>query len=171
MNADALVHGDHGSAFLTGYGSVPAFLARRIVREADKAWIRRLYTAPGTGELVAMDSKRRTFRGKLRQLVVVRDQWCRTPWCDAPIAHVDHARRAARGGLTSAPNGQGLCEACNYTKEAPGWRADVVTSDRHVIEITTPTGHRYRSSPPPQPGDPPPVSIEERLRRLFGGAA
>ena len=30
---------------------------------------------------------------------------------------------AEAGGPTSAANGQGLCEACNYTKQAPGWRA------------------------------------------------
>ncbi len=68
-------------------------------------------------------------------------------------------------------NGQGLCEACNYAKEAPGWRTDLITSDRHLVEITTPTGHRYRSSPSPQPGDPLTMTIEERLRRLLDDAA
>jgi hypothetical protein len=72
----------------------------------------------------------------------------------------------ARGGPTSAANGEGLCEACNYTKEAPGW-ADRPTHDsrpgRHEVEITTPTGHQYVSRPPPQPGDypqQPPSRIE-----------
>lgn len=114
-----------------------------------------------------MNSKRRTFRGKLRQLIVLRDQTCSTPWCDAPIAHADHIRPARRGGDTSGANAQGLCAACNYTKEAPRWRADLLTHDSHRIEITTPTGHRYETGPPRQPGDPPMVSIEQRLRRLL----
>ena len=171
MNERTLLRGDHEPAYAPGYGTIPASLARRIVREADRTWIRRLYTAPDSGELVAMDSKRRTFRGKLRDLTVLRDQTCRTPWCDAPIAHVDHARSARRGGETTAANGQGLCEACNYTKEAPGWRADLVRSAGHLVEITTPTGHRYRSSPPRQPGDPPAMPLEERLRRMLDDVA
>lgn len=166
MNERTL-RGGHEPAHVLGYGIIPAELARRIVREADKTWIRRLFTAPGTNELVAMDSRRRTFSGKLRQLMVLRDQTCRTPWCDAPIAHTDHIHPARQGGPTAAANGQGLCEACNYTKEAPGWRADLVTSDRHRVAITTPTGHTYLSSPPPQPGDPPVVPLEHRLRRLI----
>ena len=171
MNERTLLRGDHEPAYAPGYGTIPASLARRIVREADRTWIRRLYTAPDSGELVAMDSRRRTFRGKLRDLTVLRDQTCRTPWCDAPIAHVDHARSARRGGETTAANGQGLCEACNYTKEAPGWRADLVRSAGHLVEITTPTGHRYRSSPPRQPGDPPAMPLEERLRRMLDDVA
>ena len=171
MNERTLLRGDHEPAHVPGYGTIPASLARRIVRESHKTWLRRLYTAPHSGELVAMDSRRRTFRGKLRDLTILRDQTCRTPWCDAPIAHVDHARSTRRGGRTTAANGQGLCEACNYTKEAPGWRADLVTTAGHTVEVTTPTGHRYRSSPPRQPGDPPAMTLEQRLRRLTDDAA
>lgn len=167
MTDRSLFHGDHAPALLTGYGPIPAFLARRLVREATRSWIRRLYTAPRTQELVAMDSKRRTFRGKLRQLIVLRDQMCSTPWCDAPIAHADHIQPVSRGGVTTAANAQGLCAACNYTKETARWRADLVSNDNHCVEITTPTGHRYETRPPRQPGDPPSTSIEQRLRRLL----
>jgi hypothetical protein len=166
MNERTLIRGSHEPAHLPGYGAIPAFLARQIVRQAHRAWLRRLYTAPDTGELVAMDSRRRAFAGKLRDLTVLRDQTCRTPWCDAPIAHVDHVRPAWRGGRTSRDNGQGLCEACNYVKESPGWRVDLIAVPGHVLEITTPTGHTYQSRAPAQPGAHPPGSPEERLRRL-----
>jgi hypothetical protein len=166
MNERTLVRGSHEPAHVQGYGAIPAFLARRIVREAHRAWLRRLYTAPDTGELVAMDSRRRTFSGKRRHLLVLRDQTCRTPWCDAPIAHVDHVRPVWRGGRTTRDNGQGLCEACNYVKESPGWRVDLISVAGHVLETTTPTGHTYRSRAPAQPGAHPPGSPEERLRRL-----
>ncbi len=166
MNERTLLRGSHEPAHVPGYGAVSAALARRIVRQAHRAWLRRLYTAPGTGELVAMDSRRRAFSGKLRDLIVLRDQTCRTPWCDAPIAHVDHVRPVARGGRTTAENGQGLCETCNYVKESAGWRVDGISVPGHVIQITTPTGHTYRSRTPAQPGTGPPGSAEEQLRRF-----
>jgi hypothetical protein len=52
---------------------------------------------------------------------VTRDQTCRTRWCNALIRHADHVIRNADGGGTSAENGVGLCESCNYVKETPGW--------------------------------------------------
>jgi hypothetical protein len=49
----------------------------------------------------------------------------------------------------------GEFERCNYTKEAPGWRAAI--SDENAVytaEFVTPTGARYRSTAPPLPGAP-----------------
>ena len=105
-----------------------------------------------------MDRRRRDFIGELREFLVIRDQVCRTPWCDAPIRHADHPVRVADGGATSAENGQGLCEACNYAKEAAGWRSLPLPSERHEVLLTTPTGHTYVSTAPdpPQPCLPPP---------------
>jgi hypothetical protein len=171
MPERTLLRGSHEPARITGFGPIPGLLARRLVRAADKAWIRRLYTAPETGELVAMDSRSRLFPRNLRRLVVLRDQICRTPGCNAPIRHADHVRAVARGGSTSAANGQGLCESCNYLKESPGWRLDVISSAPHVIEITTPTGHLHHSKAPPQPGADPPRTPEQRARRLGDDAA
>lgn len=53
-------------------------------------------------------------------------------------------------------NGLGLCEACNYAKEAPGWKvATTIGQDgQHTAEFTTPTGAGYRSTAPPMPGTP-----------------
>lgn len=151
--------GSDEPALLHGLGPIPAELARRLVLAPDHAtpvWVRRLYTNPNTGQLVTMDSKRRRFAGGLRRLVVLRDQTCRTPWCDAAIRHADHAEPADDGGPTSTANGQGLCEACNYAKTAPGWH---VSPAHHrgageAVLITTPTNHIYRSEPPETPGMP-----------------
>ena len=96
-----------------------------------------------------MDSSRRLLPRSLMQLVRLRDRRCRTPWCDAPIRHGDHVTAIVDGGTTSEPNAQGLCEACNHAKQAPGWRAGPSPGIRHTVEITTPTGHRYRSTAPP----------------------
>ncbi len=169
---------DNTPAHVENYGPIPAGLARQIVREADRVWLRRLFLAPDATSLVAMDSRSRKFEGELRRFVVIRDEICRSPWCDAPVRHADHVVRAADGGETSADNGQGLCERCNYAKEAAGWRARQVGDRRHQVEITTPTGHRYVSQAPDPPGVEPPLRrlallladypspTEERLRKL-----
>jgi hypothetical protein len=156
MTDRTLFAGDHEPAHLHGYGVIPAPLARQLTRDADKAWVRRLFTDPQTGELAGIDARRRYFEGPLRQLLVLRDQICRTSWCDAPIRHADHITRATDGGETSAPNGQGLCEACNQVKEAPGWSTRRLPGRRHSVETTTPTEHTYTNQPPDPPGTPPP---------------
>ena len=159
MSERTLFRGGNDPALLTdnqgrAYATVPAVLARRLAGQADRAWLTRLYAHPDSGELVAMDSRRRTFTGRLRQLLVWRDQTCRTPWCDAPIRHADHVRGWAAGGPTDLRNGAGLCEACNYRKQAAGWRTEVISPPGagQVIQISTPTGHHYESEPPRAPG-------------------
>ena len=117
-------------------------------------WLRRLYTAPGTGDLVAMDSRARLFPAGLRRLIQARDDTCRTPYCDAPIRHLDHIIPWHQGGSTTISNGAGLCEACNHTKETPGWKTITIPGPRHTTELQTPTGHTYQSTAPPLPGTP-----------------
>lgn len=151
----ALLAGADDPAHLEGYGPIPAAVARQLVRQAEEAGvaaIRRLYARPGTGELVAMDSRARIFPAALSRFLRLRDQTCRTPWCDAPIRHSDHVEEAASGGPTSAANGQGLCAACNLAKQAFGWQARPRPGPRHTVETRTPTGHRYRSTAPAPPG-------------------
>ncbi|HEY1157735.1 MAG TPA: HNH endonuclease signature motif containing protein, partial [Arthrobacter sp.] len=94
------------------------------------------------------------FPPRLKRILQVRDDNCRTPYCDAPIRHHDHIISWHHGGPTAAGNGQGLCEACNLTKEAPGWTAKPVPGPRHTVATSTPTGHTYRSTAQPLPGTP-----------------
>ncbi|WP_157559164.1 HNH endonuclease [Nocardioides sp. Soil774] len=151
MSHDALLGTADDDARLAGFGPIPAELAREIVADAlgsgEEVWLRRLYASPTTGDLVAMDSRARLFPAGLARFIRLRDQVCRTPWCDAPIRHIDHVRRHAGGGPTSSTNGEGLCEACNYAKESPRWR----TRPEPDGSVTTilPTGHSHSSRPPP----------------------
>jgi hypothetical protein len=151
MTDTALLAGGDAPAHLEGYGPIPAGVARNLATmgSRERTWLRRLYTSPTTGELVAMDAATYRFPRRLARLIRLRDQWCRTPWCGAPIRHVDHSEPHAGGGKTTAPNGQGLCEACNHHKQAIGWRALPRPGPGHVVETTTPTGHTYRSHAPP----------------------
>jgi hypothetical protein len=129
---------------------------------AFRLWLRRLYTHPRTGELIAMDSRARLFPPGHRRFIQTRDDTCRTPYCDAPIRHLDHIIPWHTGGPTTTDNAAGLCEACNHTKETPGWNARPSPeaepgngrNSRHTIELTTPTGHTYHSTALPLPGTP-----------------
>ncbi|WP_374152995.1 DUF222 domain-containing protein [Pseudarthrobacter sp. WHRI 8279] len=119
-----------------------------------RVWLRRLYTAPGAGDLVGMDSRARLFPAGLRRFIQARDDNCRTPYCDAPIRHHDHVVAWHADGTTSLGNAAGLCEACNHTKENHGWKTSPRPGPRHTIEYRTPTGHSYHSTAPPPPGSP-----------------
>jgi hypothetical protein len=157
MSDETLFGGDSTPADVSGYGPIPAAVARSMVARSvgdrqSRATLRRLYTHPRTGALVSMESRTRLFPRGLTNFIELRDQRCRTPYCDAPIRHRDHAQPWAEGGPTTVENGLGLCERCNYAKEAAGWRVST-SSDKnhtHTAEFTTPTGKRYWSGAPPR---------------------
>jgi hypothetical protein len=159
MSDAVLLGAAHDGVHVEGHGAVPAQVARNLVAnglDANATWVRRLYADPD-GQLVATTSAARLHAPGLAALLRVPDQGlCRTPYCDAPIRQLDHVVPAADGGPTSAENSQGLCEACNHAKQAPGWtqrpeQAGVQGTLRHTVVTTTPTGHRYRSIAPPPP--------------------
>jgi len=162
VSDEALLAGGHEPAVVldgtgAGHGAIPAEVARNLVAnglDLDAAWLRAVYAA-STGDLVGTSSKQRFFVDGLADLLRVRDQGiCRTPWCDAPIRHLDHVTAVGRGGGTTLVNGQGLCAACNQAKEASGWRSRSGTdpgTGRHAVTTTTPTGQEYRSVVPEPP--------------------
>ncbi|WP_336671171.1 HNH endonuclease [Tsukamurella sp. USMM236] len=155
MPAAVLLGDRPGTAHLDGGGTVPAEIARNLVGRATAAgvaWVKRLYVTPESGAVVGMDSRQRCFPDGLAEMIRARDRYCRTPYCDAPIAHTDHIVPHAAGGPTSFENGQGLCAACNYAKEAAGWTSTVIEdpSGRHTVETRTPSGHHHRSTAPDQ---------------------
>ena len=148
---DSVLFGDQdGTGWVEGHGPVPGDLIREWIADnlddGVDTFIRRLYERPATGALVAMDSRAELFQGRLAEFIRLRDRSCRTRGCGARIRHTDHIVARARGGPTTADNGQGLCELCNYAKEADGWSARTIAGPRHTVELTTPTGHTYTSS-------------------------
>lgn len=178
-----------------GHGVLAGDLARehvlRLLDTGDDGdgetalWLRRLWTTPDGRDLVAVDSRQRVFRGRLRRLIELRDPTCRVPWCDAPVRQVDHLRPVARGGETSAANGMGLCQRHNLDKEAPGWRGEVISTGLdpgggpHEVRLTTPAAGDARCLAPPLLGlgrrDRPPVgthasALEARLLELLDAA-
>jgi hypothetical protein len=159
LSDETLLAGSSDPARVAGYGPIPAAVARKLIAMAandsrSRATLRRLYEHPRSGALVAMESRARLFPPGLAKFIDLRDDTCRTPYCDAAIRHHDHARPHHREGPTSALNGLGECERCNYDKEAPGWSVSTASDENgcHTAEFATPTGARHRSKPPRLPG-------------------
>ena len=177
-----------------GHGALAGDLARehllRLLDEGDDRdgetalWLRRLWTTPDGRDIVAVDSRQRLFAGRLRRLIELRDATCRVPWCDAPVRQVDHVHPVARGGETSASNGMGVCQRHNLDKEAPGWRAEVISTGLdpgggpHEVRLTTPAGEVRCLAPPllglgraeRRPVVEQPSALESRLLALLDAA-
>jgi len=149
----ALFHPGSGDvAQIEGYGAVPADAVRAqlLAVTADpahsqqdpfgadgpaiRAVIRRLYTHPATGELVAKDSRARAFPAAMARFLTWRDTSCRGPFCNASIRHHDHVTPYARGGPTSLDNGQDACAHCNQKED------DALVVER--VEDPERPGHR-----------------------------
>ena len=155
VSAETLFGADDEPAEVPGCGPVPASVAREMVIASpeERTRIRRLFRFEETDRLVGMESTSRVFRGLRALLIRIRDRGCRTPYCNGDIKHGDHIVPVRAGGETTQDNAQGLCEACNYIKEEPGWRHRVVSQalDQHTVEIITPSGRTIRSRAPDPP--------------------
>jgi hypothetical protein len=139
MPSGALLSGDCEPGRIVGHGPIPAALARRLVTAAPAiaSWVKRLYESP-TG-LVATESRSRCFPEGLAELITIRDDTCVTPWCDAPIRHIDHVTPWANDGPTALSNGQGLCAQCNLEKKDRSVQPQVMS------EVDVPNGGHARA--------------------------
>jgi hypothetical protein len=90
-------------------------------------------------------SARRQGRGVAAEIALARSESPHRGQTLFGLAKILHLE------MPHADNGQGMCEACNHAKQAPGWRQSTVDDLRHSVE-TVPSGHRYRSTAPPPVG-------------------
>lgn len=159
---DTTVFGnDDQPAWIPGHGPLPSGMIKEWLADPDaKTFLRRMYTRPSDGQLVALESRRRRFPAGLAKMLLLRDDTCATPGCNSPIRDADHRHPWAKGGPTSWANATGLCKRCNLRKEQRGWR---YTGTPDELTVTTPTGHEYTvpTQPPitqlrPRTNDPPP---------------
>ncbi|MBA2716634.1 MAG: DUF222 domain-containing protein [Propionibacteriales bacterium] len=181
MSDTTLFGADDNAGELVGVGPVPAPVAR-LIAATGNTWVKRLYADPIDATLAAADTKRRHFDGHLRDFILVRDQHCRGIRCASRVRDIDHVLEYAKGGLTTAENGQGLSENCHTMREHPRMRVDR-DIETGVVTWQTPSGLEHRSLPPPTVGagattpvqrryrnwliDPPASAIEQRLIRCL----
>ncbi|HJB10859.1 MAG TPA: HNH endonuclease [Candidatus Brachybacterium merdavium] len=166
----ALFSPDDGEiAQVEGYGAVPAEAVREQLRAAlrdpkapqedrygpdgptVRAVLRRLYTHPTSGELVAVESKAKVFPSALARFLRWRDLSCRGPFCNAAIRQSDHIVPRSTGGPTSIDNGQGACAHDNGKEEhfRSVRRIPQPPGGGHRVEWTSPNGISRTTSPPP----------------------
>ncbi|HLS02582.1 MAG TPA: HNH endonuclease signature motif containing protein, partial [Beutenbergiaceae bacterium] len=128
-------------AWIPGHGPLPSRMVKDWLADpAAEKFIRRMYTRPTDGQLVALESRRRRFPKGIANMLLLRDDTCATPGCNSPIEDADHRQPWAAGGPTSWANATGLCKRCNQRKENRGWR---YTGTIDELTVITPTGHRY----------------------------
>ena len=164
MQDSTLFGGDDLPAWLLGQGPIPAGTAKTWLADpAAKTFLRRLYTRPTDGQLVALDSRRRRFPAGLAKMLKIREDVCATTWCNSPVQDADHRHPWAQGGPTHWANATGLCKRCNQRKEHRGW---TYTGTPDTLTVTTPTGHSYTVATRPPLAelkhwntDPPPPGI------------
>src|SRR5690625_4472720 len=139
---DATLFGDHDlPAWIPGHGPLPWRMVKDWLADpAAETFLRRMYTRPTDGQLVALESRRRRFPKGIANMLLLRDDTCATPGCNSPIEDADHRQPWAAGGPTSWANATGLCKRCNQRKENRGW---TYTGTIDELTVITPTGHRY----------------------------
>jgi hypothetical protein len=128
---------------LTGYGPIPAGVARRIA--ADGVW-RRLLTDPATGRLLDYGTTRYSPPQDLRDVIIGRDRECVFPTCTMPAhrCQVDHTIPHP-DGPTAQTNLGPPCEPHHDLKTRWGWQLDQPEEGRFIW--TSPIGKRYANEP------------------------
>lgn len=162
MPAETLLGQGSEPALAPGYGALPAAFARALVASCGSAgalaWVRRLFTTPDGRDLVTMDNRRRRFSGPLRHLIELRDQTCRTPWCDAPIRHGDHVIPGGAAVPRPRPTARGCARPATTPRRRPAGTAPPCDADRR----------RRSRTPRPTPCAPPRHRAHLRLDRSAG---
>lgn len=108
---------------LSGYGAIPASLARSLA--SDSTW-RRFITEPTTGALLDFGRESYEPPQPLVDYLLARDRTCRFPGCRAPayLSDLDHAQSWDTGGITSAGNLGALCRRHHRLKTHGGWKLE-----------------------------------------------
>ncbi|MDQ0854457.1 hypothetical protein QFZ79_002568 [Arthrobacter sp. V4I6] len=88
-----------------------------------QTWLRRLYTAPGTGDLVAMDSRARLFPAGLRRFLQARDDTCRTPTATPRSGIWTTSLRGSTAGRPPRPTVPGAAKPATTPRKPPAGQA------------------------------------------------
>jgi hypothetical protein len=145
MPADTALGLDTAPGELTGYGPVPASLARRL--GAHGPW-RKVTISPTTGTVIDVGRTAYSPSAALADLVGARDRTCRFPGCRQPAGRcdLDHVLPWPAGPTTAA-NLAALCRHHHRLKHRTSWT--VRAGADAELEWTSPAGHVYRTCPPP----------------------
>jgi hypothetical protein len=145
---------------LTGYGPIPASMARRIA--TDGTW-RRLLTDPTDGTVLEASTTRHDPGALVTETLLARHPTCAWPGCNRTSRDCDrdHATPFAKSGRTSLTGLVPYCEYHHVIKDTPEWGWTVTTHDDGSVTLITPTGHRHTTVPPARgPVTPTPAALQ-----------
>jgi len=147
-------------AELSGYGPIPAALARQLA--ADATW-RRIFTDPVSGTTTAAESKSYEPPASMAALVRARDRTCRFPGCRQPATRTDIDHRLPwPHGKTCPCNLCCLCRFHHQLKTHHGW-SYVLDPTSGTVTWLSPTRRAYWTNPESVPDGavhPPPAPPE-----------
>ena len=127
-------------AELSGYGPIPATLARELA--SSHQW-RRFITDPITGELLDLGREKYQPPAALAEFIAARDKTCRFPGCRraAELSDIDHAIPWDEGGQTNPENLGVLCRRHHRLKTHGGWK--ITSNQDGSCTWTSPYGKSY----------------------------
>ncbi|NBR93329.1 MAG: HNH endonuclease [Actinobacteria bacterium] len=127
-------------AELSGYGAIPASLARELA--TSNQW-RRFVTDPISGELLECGRERYQPPDALVDFINARDKTCRFPGCrrSAELSDIDHAIPWDKGGETNPENLGALCRRHHRLKTHGGWK--ISSNADGSCTWTSPFGREY----------------------------
>ena len=99
-------------------------------------------------QIVDVGREQRTFTGAIRKVLVLRDEGCRFPGCNAPPSWTDghHIAHWVNGGTTTTANGCLLCNRHHHYVHEGQWT--ITGNANSELLFTSPTGTVLRSQPP-----------------------
>ncbi len=145
--ASTLLGLDDDPCELSGYGPIPASLARQI--SADGTW-RRLLTDPMNGTVLEASTTRHDPGALVSETLLARHPVCAWPGCNRSSRECDrdHGTPFAASGQTSLAGLAPFCEYHHVIKDTPEWGWATTNHPDGSVTLTTPTGHRYTTVPP-----------------------
>ncbi len=138
---------DNDPCELTGYGPIPAELARRIAQ--DGTW-RRLLTDPVNGVVLEASTTRHDPSTLVSETLLARHPVCAWPGCNRSSRECDrdHGTPFAVTGRTSLAGLAPYCEYHHVIKDTRRWGWKTENHPDGSITLVAPTGHRYTTVPP-----------------------
>ncbi|NIK60684.1 DUF222 domain-containing protein [Kribbella shirazensis] len=145
--ATTLLGMDDDPCELTGYGPIPADMARRIA--TDGTW-RRLLTDPTNGTVLEASTTRHDPGTLVTETLLARHPTCAWPGCNRTSRQCDrdHTTPFTRTGRTTLTGLAPYCEYHHVIKDTPAWGWTSTTHPDGSVTLTAPTGHRYTTVPP-----------------------
>ncbi|MBB2502864.1 HNH endonuclease, partial [Amycolatopsis echigonensis] len=147
-------------AELAGHGHIPAELARHIATGPDTI-VRRVITDPLTGQVIEVGKFRYRPSIDVEEFVRVRDRECRQPGCPRPAQNC--LTEPTGPDSADADSTLSYCLRHRRLKNRADWSYEIMQDGKLIV--TTPTGEKAESAPPPlhDPQPTPDQPEEERL--------